>query len=156
MSAFAADPLFKLYAVCAALLSFQMLLLAAITPAKRAKVKQLMNPEDGIVSPGGSTVIDGAEHPDVARVQRAHRNLNESLPLFFALGLIYVLQGGCLLGGEICFGAFTVARFVHSIVYLKAIQPARTIMYAIGAFALMGLIVMIVLNTLGCCGAAKV
>ncbi len=155
MHAYAADPLFKLFAICAAILSLQMLLLAALTPARRAKVKNVMNPEDTVVSPQGSTLIDGAEHPDVARVQRAHRNLNESLPLFFALGLIYVLQGGSLLGGQICFIGFTVARALHSIVYLKALQPARTICYAIGAFALLGLIGMILVHALGCC-ATKV
>ncbi len=156
MHAFATDPLFQLYAICSAILSLQMLLLAAITPARRAKVKNFMNPEDSAVSPKGSTLIDGAEHPDVARVQRAHRNLNESLPLFFALGLIYVLQGGCLLGGQICFIGFTAARATHSIVYLKALQPARTICYAIGAFALLGLIGMILINSCGCCCTAKV
>ncbi len=154
MHTFATEPLSKLFAICAALLSLQMLLLAAITPARRAKVKQMMNPEDAAVSPKGATLIDGAEHPDVARVQRAHRNLNESLPLFFALGLIYTLQGGCLLGGQICFCVFTGARILHMVVYLKGLQPARTICYAIGAFALFGLIVMVVLNAVGCCTAA--
>ena len=72
---------------------------------------------------------------------------------FFALGLIYTLQGGCLLGGQICFGAFTGARILHTVVYLKGLQPARTIGYTIGAFALFGLIVMVVLNALGCCAS---
>jgi prostaglandin-E synthase 1 len=137
------NPAFKLYAICCAILSLQMLVLAGITPARRAKNKKYLNPEDVKVSFAGATVVEGAEHPDVARVKRAHRNLNESLPLFFALGLVYVLAGASPLGAKICFGAFTGARVLHSVFYLNAAQPWRTITYTVGAFALVGMIVLI-------------
>ena len=47
-----------------------------------------------------------------------------------------------------CFGAFTGARLLHSIVYIKELQPFRTMSYAIGAFALIGMMVQIVLAVL--------
>jgi prostaglandin-E synthase 1 len=143
-----ADPTFKLYAVCCVVLSFQMLLLGAMTAAKRANRKNYLNPEDVKVSFKDAKLIEGAEHPDVARVIRAHRNMNESLPLFFALGLICVLAGVSPLGAKICIGVFTGARIVHSIVYIKELQPFRTMSYAIGAFALIGMMVQIVLVAL--------
>ena len=143
-----ADPNFKLYAICCSILSFQMLVLGGMTAAKRSSRKGYMNPEDVKVAFEGAQLVEGAEHPDVARVQRAHRNLLESLPLFFALGLIFVLAGGSPLGAKICFGAFTGARVLHSIVYLNAMQPWRTITYAIGAFLLIGLIVQILIAAL--------
>lgn len=116
MLALATDPQFKLYAVCSIILSLQMLLLAGIIPARRARHQGYMNPEDGKVSKKDAKLVDGAEHPEVARVQRAHRNMLESLPLFFAIGLIYVLAGASPLGAKICFSTFTGARVLHSIV----------------------------------------
>jgi uncharacterized MAPEG superfamily protein len=140
-----ADPSFKLYAICTVILSFQMLLLAGMTAAKRSGVKNYLNPEDVKVSFAGAKLVDGAEQPAVARVQRAHRNMLESLPLFFALGLVYVFSGASLLGAQICFIAFTGARVLHSVVYLSELQPWRTMLYAISAFALIGMMVLIVL-----------
>jgi prostaglandin-E synthase 1 len=143
-----ADPQFKLYALCCAILSFQMLVLAAMTAARRSNRKNYLNPEDVKVSFKDARLVDGAEHPDVARVIRAHRNMNESLPLFFALGLICVLAGVSPLGARICFGVFTGARLLHSIVYIKELQPFRTMSYAVAAFALIGMMVQIVLAVL--------
>jgi uncharacterized MAPEG superfamily protein len=137
-----ADPSFKLFAICCAILSLLMLILAGMTPAKRAKGKKYLNPEDNKVSFAGATLLDGPEDPATARVQRAHRNLNESLPIFFGLGLIYVLAGASPMGAKICFIGFTAARVLHTIAYLNALQPWRTIAYALGAFALTGMAVM--------------
>ena len=139
-----ADPSFRIYAICCIVLSLQMLLLAAVTAARRAKHQGYLNPEDASVSHKGATLVD-AEHPDVARVQRAHRNLLESLPLFFALGLICVLAGGSGLTTKICLGVFTGARVLHTVVYLNAKQPWRTACYAIGSLALLGLSVLTLL-----------
>jgi microsomal prostaglandin-E synthase 1 len=148
MFTLSAEPQFKLYAICCAVLSLQMLILAAMTAARRANNKNYLNPEDVKVSFKDAKLIEGAEHPDVARVQRAHRNLNESLPLFFALGLVCLLAGVSPLGAKICFGAFTGARVLHAIVYIKEMQPWRTMTYAIGSFALLGMMVQIVLAVL--------
>lgn len=146
MSVLSDDPQFKLFAICSAALSLQMLFLGGYTAATRARIKNYLNPEDVKVSFKDATLIDGAEHPDVARVIRAHRNLNESLPMFFALGLICLLAGVSPLGEKICFGTFTGARIVHSLVYIKGLQPWRTMSYAIGTFALIGMAVLIVLS----------
>lgn len=143
MPMLSADPSFRLLAICSCVLVLESLVLAAITPAKRAKHKGFMNPEDGKVSFGDARMVEGAEHPETARVLRAHRNLLESLPLFFGLGLVYVLAGAPVLGAQICFIGFTAARVVHAFVYLHALQPWRTIAYALGSFCLIGMIVMI-------------
>jgi uncharacterized MAPEG superfamily protein len=143
MPTLASDPSFKLFAICSAILSMLMLILAGMTPARRATAKKYMNPEDNKVSFAGATLVEGVEDPATARVQRAHRNLNESLPIFFGLGIIYVISGASPLGAEICFVGFTVARVLHAIAYLNALQPWRTIFYALGAFALTGMAVQI-------------
>jgi microsomal prostaglandin-E synthase 1 len=133
---------FVVYAICCSVLSLQMLLLAGVTAARRAKHKGYSNPEDVAVSFAEARLIEGAEHPEVARVIRAHRNLQESLPMFFALGLIYVLAGAPALGAKVCFVGFTAARVLHTIAYLKGLQPWRTVMYAIGSLALVGMIAL--------------
>lgn len=145
MPTLSADPSFKLFAICCVILSMLMLILAGLTPAKRAKAKKYVNPEDNKVSFAGATMLDGPEDPHTARVQRSHRNLNESLPLFFGLGLIYVFAGASPTAARVYFIGFTVVRVLHAIAYLNALQPWRTIFYALGAFALTGMMVSILL-----------
>jgi microsomal prostaglandin-E synthase 1 len=148
MPSLSAYPQFQIYAICCVILSLQMLILGGMTAAKRSKVQKHLNPEDVKVSFKGTTLVEGAEHPEVARILRAHRNLLESLPMFFALGLIAVLAGASPMGVKICLAIFTGARIVHSIVYLNSLQPWRTISYGIGSFSLVGLMVMSVLAIL--------
>jgi microsomal prostaglandin-E synthase 1 len=145
MLTLASDPRFRTYALCCVVLSLQMLILAGVTAARRSKHQGYANPEDERVAFKGAKLVEGAEHPDVARVQRAHRNLLESLPMFFALGLVYVLAGASPLGAQICFFGFTGARILHSLVYINAMQPWRTATYAIGSFALVGMSVLTLL-----------
>ena len=123
-----ADPSFKLYVLCCAVLSLEMLVLAAMTAAKRSGRKNYLNPEDVKVSFKDAKLIDGAEHPDVARVQRAHRNLNESLPMFFALGLVSVLVSASPLGVKVCLGAFTVPEGTECLHLEPTRQEAPTTM----------------------------
>ena len=148
MTTLLSDPQFRIYAICCVMLSAQMLILGGYTAARRAGNKNYLNPEDNKVSFKEARLVEGAEHPEVARIQRAHRNLLESLPMFFALGLIFVLAGANPMGGKVCFITFTAARVLHSLVYIKKLQPFRTITYAIGSFALIGMMVMIVMAVL--------
>lgn len=136
-------PQFKVYAICCIVLSVEMLVLGAMTAARRAKTQGFVNPEDAKVSFKEAKLAEGGEHPEVARIVRAHRNLNESLPLFFALGLILILTGASPLGAQICFGVFTGARVLHAIVYLNGLQPWRTVCFGIGTVSLIAIMVQI-------------
>jgi prostaglandin-E synthase 1 len=149
MSTLSADPQFKVYVICSVVLTLQMLILGGMTAGRRAKVKNYMNPEDVKVSFKDATLNEGAEHPEVARILRAHRNLLESLPMFLGLGLAAVLAGASPLGVKICLATFTGARVLHMIAYLNGLQPWRTMMYAIGALSLVGLSVLSLLAVLG-------
>src|SRR4051812_16831729 len=148
MNTFVTDPTFKIFAICCAILSMQMLVLAGMTAARRSKHEGYLNPEDNKVSFKNAKLVEGGEHPDTARIQRAHRNLLESLPLFFGLGLVAILAGVSPMGARICFGVFTGARVLHSIVYINELQPWRTMMYAIASFSLIGLVVQILMAVL--------
>jgi prostaglandin-E synthase 1 len=141
-------PELKLYAICSSILTLQMLFLGGLTAGTRAKHDGYLSPEDGKVSRSNATYVDGADHPDTQRVQRVHRNLLESLPMFFALGGIYLATDAPASGATICFLGFTLARFFHMVVYLKAMQPWRTIFYAIGSLSLIAMIVLIMITVL--------
>lgn len=148
MSNLLTDAQFKIYVFCSVVLSVEMLALGAMTAARRAKVGTFANPEDVKVSPEGAKLSEGGEHPEVARIQRAHRNLLESIPMFFALGLIAVLTGASPMGVQIALIAFTVARVLHAIAYLNGAQPWRTIFFGIGLLSLLGLMIMSVMAVL--------
>ncbi len=148
MSTLLSDPQFRIYAICSVVLSVQMLLLGGYTAARRAGNKSYLNPEDNKVSFKDAKLVEGAEHPEVARIQRAHRNLLESLPMFFALGLISLLAGAAPLGVKICLITFTAARVLHALVYIKELQPFRIITHAIGSLTLAGMMVMILMTVL--------
>lgn len=140
---------FKVYVACAFVLCLLMFALGFVTAAKRNSNKSFANAEDKSVFPKDAEYNKGNDHPDVLRAMRAHRNLIESLLPFSLLGMIYVLSGASLLGAEICMGAFTVARVLHAIVYLKEMQPWRTAFFAIGILSMVGMMVMSGLKIFG-------
>ena len=45
-------------------------------------------------------------------------------------------------------GGYTAARVLHALVYIKEMQPFRTITYAIGSMALIGMMVLIRMTVL--------
>jgi uncharacterized MAPEG superfamily protein len=80
----------------------------------------------------------------VARVLRVHANAQATIHPFLVLGLVFVLAGGSGTVAKVLFGIFTVARLLHSCVYLKGKQPWRTIFFIVSGLALIALAVAIV------------
>jgi glutathione S-transferase len=136
MQAFADNPALKLYALVAALIGVQMLLLALWTGTVRTRHKQWVNPEDAKLNKGDQKDQD---HPDVQRVKRAHQNAIENAVPFFAIGLLYALSGASKTGAQAYFFTFLGARVLHSIFYLWGRQPFRTLMFAVGVLATLGM-----------------
>jgi prostaglandin-E synthase 1 len=136
-------PGFRLYALCAIVLVFKMYAVGIITAATRGRLKVALNSEDA-TSFGAQ--LTTAEHPDVERVLRAHRNDLENIPAFLILGIIAVLVGAPVWGLRIAFIAFTAARVMHSIAYIKAMQPWRSMSFGIGLLSVLALSVMIVIK----------
>lgn len=134
------DPVFKLYAICSAVLTIQLLLLAIMTGARRGKYKSYLNPED---SPQKS---DGGDHPEVARVSRAHRNSIENILPFFGIGLLFAMTGQNPLVAQILIGTFTGARVIHSIAYIAGKQPFRTLSFLTGVLTLLAMSAMVILK----------
>ncbi len=142
MPSLRADPTFQLYAACCIVLALLVMFLAGYTGAVRGRNKSFANPEDAKLAGPGVEATPG-EHPAVVRVNRAHANALENIPLFFALGLVYVLAGASPLGAKVTFIGFTAARLLHAIFHLKGLQPWRSIVFGIGSLSLAAMMVLI-------------
>jgi uncharacterized MAPEG superfamily protein len=141
---FIAHPAFRTYALCAAILGLKMLYSAIYTGVQRQRHQGYINAEDARAfgRTGASAGTD--EAPAVAHALRIQRNDLENIPLFFAIGLAYVLAGASPIGARIYIWTFTLARIFHTIAYTWNLQPWRAIFYGIGTLALLAMIVHII------------
>jgi uncharacterized MAPEG superfamily protein len=105
--------------------------------AMRAKGGVAINPEDG--ARYGAPVSE-FDPPAVARLLRAHRNAEATIYPFLFLGLLYVLMGGGVAISVPIFTIFVAARILHSVAYLRAMQPWRTIAFAVSLLATLALV----------------
>lgn len=139
---------FRIYALCCVVLGVKILASAVYTGMKRQKVGSSINAGDAKVFgiQGATTKVD--EAPEVDRAIRIQRNDSENIPLFFAVGLVYVLTGASLIGTVLLCGTFTVARVMHTIAYMGGLQPLRAVCFLVGAVCTLLMIFRIVVNVL--------
>jgi uncharacterized MAPEG superfamily protein len=133
----AAHPVFVAYAITCIVLCLNLLMLWVSSGAIRAKGGVAINPEDGARY---GVPVSELDPPTVARLLRAHRNAEATIYPFLLLGLLFVFTGGKAAIAIPIFAIFVVARIVHSIVYLKAMQPWRTIAFAVSLLAVVALV----------------
>jgi glutathione S-transferase len=81
----------------------------------------------------------------VAHALRIQRNDGENIPLFFAIGLVYVLSGASAFGAAVYSWTFTISRLLHWVAYLNHVQPWRAICYFAGYLSILGMAVQILL-----------
>jgi len=124
-----------IYALCAAILGAQLILIAFWTGTVRVKRKVYINPEDATFNKADQ----GDDHPDVLRVKRAHQNALENAVPFFAIGALYAATSPSKTAALAYMGTFTVVRVLHTFFYLGGKQPFRTLCFAIGALATLGM-----------------
>jgi len=136
-----ANPAFQTYAVCAAILAIKMLLTGNYTAMTRVRNKGFVNPEDA-ASFGGA--LSEQELPAVAHALRIQRNDLENIPLFWAVGLVFVLSGASPSAAWWYCWTFTIARLAHWAAYLNHLQPWRAISYGIGYACILGMAVQII------------
>jgi uncharacterized MAPEG superfamily protein len=129
---------FQIYAVSSSILVLNLLFLAFANVTKRSKAGKFLNPEDHILNKQGE--LQPVDDGEVARYRRAHLNALENILPFLVMGFLLVLTGPSVAVAGGLFGTFTAFRLLHSVAYLKGIQPLRTISFAISAFALVGVI----------------
>jgi uncharacterized MAPEG superfamily protein len=142
----AANPAFLAYVITCFVLSLNLLMLWVFSGAIRARGGVAINPEDGARY---GALVSELDPPAVARLLRAHRNAEATIYPFLLLGLVYVLAGGGARIAVPIFSIFIFARIAHSIVYLRGVQPWRTIAFAaslLAIFALMAAVLQVLLT----------
>lgn len=128
-----ADPVVRLFALCAAVLVIKMLLTANLTGIYRTSRKVYATPEDYRFF--GQDPANRRDE-DIERVRRAHQNDLENILPFLGIGLVYALSGPSYTVAAVLFGLFTAARVLYTIVYVAGLQPWRTVAFAVAQIAL--------------------
>lgn len=118
----------KIYAVCCVVLFLKMFAIALVQ-GSRIKTGAFVNPEDAKFFTGKEPVPQ--ETPLVQRGANAFRNDLENIPIFLFLALTYILTDCWATDALYYFPLFTVARIAHTLCYLNAIQPWRTVSYTV-------------------------
>jgi uncharacterized MAPEG superfamily protein len=142
---FIAHPEFRTYALCSAILGLKMLFSAIYTGVQRQRGQGYINAEDARAFGRTGARAGTEEAPAVAHALRIQRNDLENIPLFFAIGMIFVLAGAAPIWAVVYCWAFTLARIAHTIAYTWNLQPWRAIFYGIGSVAILAMIVHIII-----------
>lgn len=68
-------------------------------------------------------------------ISRAHLNDLENIPIFFVAAWLYLLTEPNAAFAAMLFRIYTIARFVHTLVYAVVVvpQPARGIAFFVGS-----------------------
>jgi uncharacterized MAPEG superfamily protein len=130
----------RLYALMAIILSLKMSAIGIVQGRARTGAKKFANPEDAKMF--GAELVS-QEVPAVQRANNAWRNDLENIPMFLILALVYAIAGLSPTLFIVYCTVFTVARILHTIFYLNAMQPWRTIAFTVGAIAMVALIIQL-------------
>lgn len=126
-----AQPAVRVFAFWYLLLVVKMLMLIFRTSAARMKTSTFATPEDyGAI--GVAPPAERAPDERIERLRRALQNDLENILPFFGVGLIYALSGPSLGMARFLFAGFAIARIVHTVTYLRGMQPHRSIAFIVG------------------------
>jgi len=127
-----ANPVFQLYIAAAIILGANLLVLANNTALTRAKNDEAVNPEDKVINAKASVVYYEG-NSKTQRYRRAHGNALENIPVFLITGFLLTLTQVPFIAAAILFGIFVAFRLLHSVAYVKGLQPWRTASFAVSA-----------------------
>lgn len=122
-------PALPAFAMALVALFAKTTLTSVIQVVSRLRARTFLLPEDAALM---RTRPVAAEAAFVQRCANVWRNDVENLPLFVALALTYVLLGAPAESAQWLFAAYVVLRYVHTIVYLRGLQPWRALAYIAG------------------------
>jgi len=131
------DPVIRVLVVVYALLALKMSAVGVYTSTLRLRRKIFATPEDYALR--GAPVRTRDE--DIERARRAHRNDLENVLPFFVVGFVYVLTRPSFTAAAIYFWGYLIARILHSIFYIRSMQPHRTIAFTAGGALTLAMLV---------------
>jgi len=137
------NPAFHTYATCCAILALKVIFSAFYTGAQRQKSQGYINSEDAKAFGNPGTAVGATEDSRVEHGLRIQRNDAENVPTFYALGLVYVLAGASPTGAFWYCWTYTLARILHTVMYINHLQPHRAICFVVGVLCQVGMAVSI-------------
>ena len=131
----------QIYGLTVVALFIKMFATVLIQAYGRYRVTDFDNPEDtAVVTKIFGKPDNTFKDDDLARrAQNILRNDGENIPIFLFLAMTYVQLDCWQTGVLIYFPLFVLTRIIHTVAYIRAIQPLRNIVYLVGiaiAFAL--------------------
>jgi glutathione S-transferase len=126
----------EVYALCVLVLFLKMLAISCYQGFFRLRFRAFTNHEDAAFFHRDA---NSRELPQVSRAARAWANDLENIPLFFVLGGLCIAVEATGVATTWLFCTFTVARVMHTVMYLRGRQPWRTLAYGVGLICLLGL-----------------
>jgi uncharacterized MAPEG superfamily protein len=142
MNVLSSLPAFQAYAATVVVLGLNLIGLANATALTRGQAVEVINPEDKKLNAKAEVVFEGG-NDRTARYRRAHRNALENTPWFMITAFVLTMMGTSATIGAALFYPYAALRILHSICYVKAIQPFRTISFVLALLiqvAVLGLI----------------
>ncbi|EKT4458985.1 MAPEG family protein [Pseudomonas putida] len=136
----------QVYALCVVVLFLKMFLVSCYQGYHRLRFVAFTNPEDAAVF---RRVAQAVERPQVTRAAKVWANDLENIPIFFALGGLAVALEAATQPVLWLSTVFTVARVLHTLAYLRGLQPWRTLFYGIGVICLLGFCSLIAAKIVG-------
>ena len=132
------DPVVRLYVVVYILLALKMVAVGSYTSVLRLRRRVYATPEDYQLQ--GMTPT-AARDEDIERVRRAHQNDLENILPFFVLGFLFLMTRPSLTAASIYLVGYLIARTLHSLFYIRGLQPHRTIAFTLGGVLTLAMIV---------------
>jgi microsomal prostaglandin-E synthase 1 len=127
MNALASLPAFQPYVVSVLALGLNLIGLANATALTRARAVEVINPEDVALNKKAAVVYEDK----TARYKRAHRNALENTPVFMTTALVLTMMGTSAAVASGLFYSYAALRIVHSVCYVRGIQPFRTMSFVV-------------------------
>ena len=127
----------QLFGIVYLILVLKTVAVGAYTSIRRIRGGVYATPEDYALQ--GLQPKAGVNE-DVERVRRAHQNDLENILPFFGVGLFYALTHPSPTAARIYFIGYAAARILHSIFYIRGLQPHRTVAFGIALVLMLGML----------------
>jgi uncharacterized MAPEG superfamily protein len=141
-------PAFPAYVATLLVLGLNLVGLSNATALTRGQAAEVVNPEDLALSKKATVVFDGG-NDRTARYRRAHRNALENTPWFMTTALVLTLMGASATVGAALFYPYAALRVLHSVCYVKGIQPFRTLTFVLALLIQVAVLGFIAYGTFG-------
>ncbi len=137
------EPVMRLYVLSAVILILKMIATGGFTGTLRLFRKAYITEEDARfmrVEPGAQP------DPLIGRLERIQRNDVENIPTYLISAFLFALSGPPTALAAWLFGLVTVSRLLHTLIYAGGWQPWRSIVFEVGNFTHVALLVLLIRN----------